>query len=457
MFGRTAAMLRGMTVVPRMLQTPRRSRPMGAPDTPPKPWWRCLGPGFISGASDNDPSSIATYWQAGAGLGYALLWVIPFALPMIIAVQEISARIGRTTGRGLAGNIRRNYPAWVLYPLVLLLAAANTITLGADVGAMGASLRLLAGGSAIVWSVLFAIICVVVQVFFSYQKFANLMKWLALVLLTYIYTAARARVNWPKAIHHTFVPTFRLDPDYVQTIVAVLGTTISPYLFFWQASLETEEIRSAPDAQPLKHDPTQARRQLRRIRIDTFIGMGMCALVSYCIVVTAAGTLFHSRGEVITTATQAAKALGPLLGASGTWVFAIGIIGTGLMAVPVFAGSAAYAVGEALKWPTGFDRKPLDAKGFYGVLATATLIGLAINFPAFHVNPIRALFFAAMINGVAAVPLLIMMLLMFQNKQIMGQFTRMSKVLRAIGWITTIAMAAVSAGLIWTLLPGRGK
>ena len=413
-----------------------------------------LGPGLITGASDDDPSGIGTYSQAGAQYGYGLLWTMFFSLPLMASIQEISARIGRITGRGIAGNIRRHYPGWLLYPIVFLLVMANTINLGADIGAMGDAMALLVGGPALVYSAAFAIACVLMQIFASYPRFSKVLKWLTLVLFSYVATAFMAHVPWREAMRSAVMPSVKLDRDYLSMFIALLGTTISPYLFFWQASQETEEIRANPEQERLKKAPEQAREQFGRIRFDTYVGMTLSNLIAFFIMLSAAVTL-HAHGITrIETSSQAAEALRPIAGRLTFALFTLGIVGTGLLAVPVLAGSAAYAVGEALKWPTGLDRKPLDAKGFYGVLAAATLLGLAINFPAVqkhtHLSPIGALFWAAVVNGVVAVPIMVVMMLMSRNKNVMGQFTRISKTLRAMGWLATLVMAAATAGMFLT-------
>jgi NRAMP (natural resistance-associated macrophage protein)-like metal ion transporter len=410
-----------------------------------------LGPGLITGASDDDPSGIGTYSQAGALYGYGLLWTMIFTVPLMAAIQEISARIGRISGRGLAGNIRRYYSAWLLYPIIFLLVVANTINLGADIGAMGDALALIVGGPALLYAAVFAVACIVLQVFASYPRCARVLKFLTLVLFSYVVTVFMVHVPWPEAMKAVILPKVKLDGKYLSMLVAIFGTTISPYLFFWQASQETEEIKNNADEEALKTSPKQARAQFRRIRFDTWVGMFLSNFVAFCIILAAAVTL-HAHGITdIETSSQAAEALRPLAGRFAFTIFALGIVGTGLLAVPVLAGSAAYAVGEALKWPTGLDRKPLDAKGFYGVLIAATLLGLAINIPAVqhhtHLSPIKALFWAAVVNGVVAVPVMVVMMLMCHNKKVMGGFTRVSKPLRVMGWLATAVMALVTAGM----------
>jgi NRAMP (natural resistance-associated macrophage protein)-like metal ion transporter len=419
-----------------------------------KSLWGRLGPGLITGASDDDPSGIATYSQAGAQFGFGLLWAMVLTLPLMSAIQEISARIGRTTGRGIAGNIRRYYSKWLLYPIVFLLVVTNTINLGADLGAMGDAVKLLVGGPAILYCVGFALLSMGLQIFVGYQCYTCFLKWLSLVLLSYVAVAFAVHVPWGEALKATVVPRFSRSGEYWAAVIAVLGTTISPYLFFWQASQETEEIRAVKEDQPLKVDHTQARKQFRRIRFDTYVGMTLSNAVAFFIMLSAAVTL-HAHGITdVNTSAQAAEALRPIAGSLSFLLFAGGIVGTGLLAIPVLAGSAAYGVGEALKWPTGLDRKPLDAKGFYGVIAVATLLGLAINLPEVQrvtgLSPIKALFYAAVLNGVVAVPIMVIILRMVCNEKIMGGLGKCSPGLRVMGWVATGVMAGAVVGMVWT-------
>jgi len=415
--------------------------------------WSRLGPGIITGASDDDPSGIATYSQAGAAYGYSLLWTMPLTLPLMSAVQEISARIGRITGRGLAGNLRRHYPKWLLYPVVFLLVMANVINLGADIGAMGDAVRLLIGGPALIYSGAFALLCIALEVFASYPRCCKVLKWLTPVLFSYFIVVFLVHVPWKTAMKGLLLPQLQRSGDYWATVIAVFGTTISPYLFFWQSSQETEELRADPDAEPLNYAPEQAAAQFRRIRVDTYVGMTASNVAALFMMIAAAATLNASGITDVETSTQAAQALRPL-GALAFFLFAMGIVGTGLLAVPVLAGSAAYAVGEALQWPTGLDRKPLHAKGFYAVITVATLMGLAFNFPLVqrttHLTPIKALFWSAVINGVTAVPIMVLMMLMSSNPRVMGKFASGSKLLRTVGWLATAAMAAASVGMFLT-------
>jgi NRAMP (natural resistance-associated macrophage protein)-like metal ion transporter len=413
-----------------------------------------LGPGLITGASDDDPSGIATYSQAGAAYGFGLLWTMLFSFPLMSAIQEISGRIGRITGHGIAGNIRRHYSPWLLHPIVFLLLLANVINIGADIGAMGEALQLLIGGWALLYAILFAFLCLLLEIFVSYKTYACYLKWLTLVIFSYVATVFFVHVPWGQAMRSTLIPSLEKSGDYWATFIAILGTTISPYLFFWQASLETEEIKAKADEEPLKKAPQQARIQFRRIRLDTYFGMLLSNAVAFFIILAAAATLHVQGIKDVQTSSQAAEALRPLAGRFAFVLFALGIVGTGLLAVPVLAGSAAYAVGEALKWPTGLNRKALEAKGFYVVVAGSTLLGLAINFPIIqkhtHLTPIKALFWSAVINGLVAVPIMVILMLMISNRKVVGQFASMSRTMKAVGWLATFVMAAAAIGMIVT-------
>jgi NRAMP (natural resistance-associated macrophage protein)-like metal ion transporter len=408
---------------------------------------KLLGPGLITGASDDDPSGIATYSQAGAQSGYAMTWTMLFSWPLMAAIQEISARIGRVTGEGIAANLRRHYPVSLLRAIVLLLLVANIINLGADLGAMGDALRLLIGGSAGLYVVLFAVLCAVLEIFLSYARYVSILKWLTLALFAYVGTAFVVNVPWREVVLRTLVPAFQWREDYIVMIVAVLGTTISPYMFFWQASEEAEDERVDPEAQPLIETPEIAGREVRRIEFDTYIGMGLSNVVALFIMITTAATLNAHGVTDIQTSEQAALALRPIAGEFAFAVFACGIVGTGLLAVPVLAGSAAYAVAEAMDWPVGLGRRPRDAKAFYGTIVVGTLIGVAINFV--HIDPIKALFWTAVINGVVAVPLMVVMMLMTMRPEIMGQFT-LPRWLWLVGWLSTTAMALAVAVMFAT-------
>jgi NRAMP (natural resistance-associated macrophage protein)-like metal ion transporter len=316
-----------------------------------KSFLQTLGPGLITGASDDDPSCIGTYSQVGAQFGYGMLWTMLFSYPLMGGIQEISAQIGRVTGRGIARNMRRYYPRLLAYIIAGLLVLANVINLGADISAMGAALKLLIGGSALLYAAFFAFASLLLQIFIPYTKYVNFLKWLTLVLFAYVATVFVVHVPWGQALRSTFVPTIELKPEYFAGLIAVLGTTISPYLFFWQASEEVEEIERTPEENALKESPRQAPKQLQRIKADTFIGMGISNIIAFFIILTAAVTL-HAHGKTdIQSAAQAAEALRPVAGNFAFALFTAGIVGTGLLAVPVLAGSAAYAVSGIFGWP----------------------------------------------------------------------------------------------------------
>lgn len=411
-------------------------------------WLSRLGPGLITGASDDDPSGIATYSQAGAQFGYATCWVMLFTFPLMVAIQEVSARIGRVTGEGIAGNLRAHYSKALLRTIVALLLVANTFNLAADLGAMGEALQLLVGGSARLYVLGFAAGCALLETFSRYDRYVRFMKWTSVSLLAYVATAFVVNVPWHDVAYSTFVPRFVLHKDYIVTIVAVLGTTITPYCFFWQSSEEAEDTRVDPLAHMLIAAPDEAPREIRRIRFDTALGMGYSNVISLFIIIATAATLHVYGITNIETAAQAAAALRPIAGPLTFALFALGIIGIGLLAVPVLAGSAAYAVGEALNWPVGLGRKPLDAKAFYATIAFSTLIGIGINFV--RMDPMRALFWCAVLNGIVAVPLMAMIMVMAMQPRVMGSFT-IPRPLCVLGWLSTLVMAAAVAIMIATL------
>ena len=407
-----------------------------------------LGPGLITGASDDDPSGIATYSQVGAQFGYGLLWSMLFSYPLMATIQEISARLGRVTGHGIAGNMRRHYSPFWLWAITGLLVTANVINLGADIGAMGSAVKLLIGGPALLYSALFAVASVLLQVFVPYTRYARFLKWLTVSLLAYVATVFVVRVPWGTALRATLLPHFSFGATSIQALVAVLGTTISPYLFFWQASEEVSDMDTHELETPLKRAPDQAQAQFHRIRTDTFIGMAFSNLVAYFIILTAAAVL-HAHGKTdIQTASQAAEALRPVAGPFAFVLFAAGIIGTGLLALPVLAGSAGYALGEALHWPVGLERKPYQARGFYWIIALSTLLGLGVVL--LKIDPIKALFYSAIINGVAAAPVMILIMFMTSNRRVMGQFT-LKGWLKWIGWLATAVMTAAAVAMFTTL------
>jgi NRAMP (natural resistance-associated macrophage protein)-like metal ion transporter len=408
---------------------------------------KVLGPGLITGASDDDPSGIATYSQAGAQFGYDLGWAMLFSWPLMCAIQEISARIGRVTGRGIAGNLKQHYPASLLYVLVSALLLANTINLGADLGAMAAALKLLIGGPALAYVAGFGILSVMLELFVRYSRYVSVLKWLTVSLFAYVAVALIVPIPWPTVVHHLLIPQISLKSDYFTVLVAILGTTISPYLFFWQAESEVEEVKERNGAKPLERAPDQAAGELHRIRIDTLVGMALSNLVALSIILTTAATL-HAHGVTnIQTSAQAAEALRPIAGRFVFLVFGLGIVGTGLLALPVLAGSAAYALGEAMGWHVGLARKLGRAKAFYGIIVAATVFGAILNFTP--IDPMKALFWSAVVNGVVAVPVMAAMMLLSSNRAAMGEF-KLPPALKVMGWVTTIVMAAAAVGMFAT-------
>ncbi len=409
-----------------------------------------LGPGLITGAADDDPSGIATYSQVGAKFGYNMLWIMPFSYPLMAVIQEISARIGRVTGAGIAANIRRHYPKPILYGMVLLLLVANIFNLGADIGAMGAAAKLLLPGPAWAYILLLGGLSLLLQIAVPYTKYVPYLKWLTLALFAYIVTAIVVGEPKWEALRATVLPSIRWNSAYFTALTAVFGTTISPYLFFWQASEEAQDVSVNAEDKPLKQAPEQALEQFGRIRFDTYVGMALSNIVAFFIMLTAAVTL-HTHGILdIRTADQAAKALEPLAGRFAFLLFAIGIVGTGLLAVPVLAGSAAYAVGETFRWTASLEKKPRDATKFYATIGVATVIGLVLNF--IHLNPIKALFWSAVLNGVVAVPVMVLMMILTQNAKAMGKFT-LPLYLRIGGWVATAVMLIASLGMFLSLRP----
>jgi Mn2+/Fe2+ NRAMP family transporter len=364
----------------------------------------------------------------------------------MVAVQVISARLGRVTGRGLADNIRENFPAPVLYALVIMLLVANTINVAADVAAMGQSLQLVVGGPVHLDAVGFGVVCLALEIYLSYRRYVTYLKWLTLVLFAYVAVALVANVSWSAVLSGIVRPRVPLSSDMLTVIVAVFGTTISPYLFFWQAALEVDEVEANPKAHALKQSPSQAPSQLRRINIDTYVGMGLSNLIALFIINATAATLHPSGILDIETSAQAAEALRPIAGPLAFLLFSLGIIGTGMLAIPVLAGSAAYAVAETFRWRRGLDRKPREARGFYAIVALATLGGTALTFSP--IDPIRALFWSAVINGVISVPVLIVMMLLAGNAKVMGKFVSSPR-LKCVGWLATAVMAAAVCAMFF--------
>jgi NRAMP (natural resistance-associated macrophage protein)-like metal ion transporter len=406
-----------------------------------------LGPGLITGAADDDPSGIGTYSQVGAQFGYGMLWTVIFSYPLMSVIQEISARIGRVTGVGIAANIRRHYSKPILYVIVSLLLIANICNLGADIDAMGAVANLLLPGPTGLYVLIFGAISLLLQILVPYSRYVHYLKWLTLVLFAYVITSIVMKEPKLAALRATFLPSISFHREYFTALIAVLGTTISPYLFFWQASEEVEEVTTHATQKPLLVAPEQGPAQLQRIRFDTYFGMAVSNLVAFFVILTSAATL-HAHGILdIQTASQAAKALEPLAGRFAFVVFALGIIGTGLLAVPVLAGSAAYGVSEAFNWTASLQKKPKQAARFYFTIGVSTCIGIALTFA--HINPMKALFWSAVINGIVAVPVMAIMMVLTHNRKIMGKFI-LPPYLRWVGWLATAVMFFASLGLFFT-------
>lgn len=407
-----------------------------------------VGPGLITGVADDDPSGIATYSQAGAQYGLAMLWTMPLAFPLMSAVQSMCGRIGRVTGQGLAANIKAAFPAPVLKGVVVLLLIANTLNIAADIAAMGEVSELVTGLSRHIATVLFVAGTLLLQVFLPYHRYVVFLKWLTLSLLAYAGVLFTVHVPWGQVALRTFWPRFTFDSDAATVVVGVFGTTISPYLFFWQASEEVEELQRRPGAMPLLRDPASAGAELRRIGWDTWSGMLYSDLTAWFIMLATAVTLNVAGVTNIETAAQAASALRPLAGDFAFLLFGLGILGVGLIGVPVLAGSAAYAVSEAMGWREGLESKARDAGGFYGVIAVSVLAGLVIQYSP--VSPMKALFWSAVINGVVAVPLMAVIILLVSRRSIMGTLTPGRPVL-ILGWVATGVMGAAAVRMV---LPG---
>jgi len=408
-----------------------------------------LGPGIVTGAADDDPSGIATYSQAGAQFGYGLLWTMLLTYPLMAAVQLVSAHIGRVTGAGLAKNLNRLLPHWLVSLLVTILLVANIFNIGADLSAMAAAVQLVAGGSSHVYVVLFALICVGLQLFAPYRQYASGLKWLTLSLFAYVGVLILVHVDWDQAALGMVWPR-EFSTAALLTIVALLGTTISPYLFFWQSSQEAEEIATS-DAQPLREAPRGIDKQYRRIRLDTLVGMALSNLIALAIMLASAATLNAKGITDIGSAAEAAQALQPIAGRFASLLFAVGIIGTGLLAVPVLAGSAAFAVGESQGWKTGLEHKPQHAMRFYGIIVAATFIGVAMDWS--NLNPIQALFWSAVLNGVAAVPIMAAMMIVASSRKIMGHLHERRRLL-VFGWAATAVMGLASGAMLVTSFAG---
>jgi NRAMP (natural resistance-associated macrophage protein)-like metal ion transporter len=402
-----------------------------------------LGPGLITGVADDDPSGIATYSQAGAQFGLNMLWTMPLAYPLMAGVQLMCARIGRVTGKGLAANIKSAFPPCVLYALVLLLLIANTLNISADLAAMGEAGELVTHVDRHVVTIGFVVASLGLQIFIPYHRYVFFLKWLTLSLLAYFAVVFMVRVPWTDVLHRTFVPQLRWDGDAAMVVVGIFGTTISPYLFFWQASEEVEDMREHHD-QRLMSNPAAAPAELDRINFDTWSGMFYSNLTAYFIIL-ATGVTLHAAGvRDIQTAAQAASALRPLAGDFAFALFAIGIVGVGLIGVPVLAGSAAYALAEAMNWQWGLERKAQDARGFYGVIAVSVLLAFVIQYTP--INPMKALFYSAVINGLVAVPLLVVIVLLASRRKVMGKYA-VGLATKGLGWITVGVMGAAAVAM----------
>ncbi|UVC12489.1 divalent metal cation transporter (plasmid) [Rhizobium sp. TH2] len=407
-------------------------------------FFKALGPGLVTGAADDDPSGIATYSQVGAQFGYTLGWTMLFTYPLMTAVQGLSAGIGAVSGKGLAKNLKLHYHRRLAYGAMALLFTANFINIGADLAAMGAALRLLVGGPEVAYALMFGILCAMIQVFVPYAAYVSILKWLTLSLFAYVAVVLVVGVPWGEALGGIVMPTFEFSGDHFTAFVAILGTTISPYLFFWQAGEEVEELRRRKLAR-LRRNPEMAEPELGRIRMDTLVGMGVSNLVALCIIVAAAATLHVNGVDKIETSAQAAEALKPVAGEFAFAVFAAGIIGTGLLAVPVLAGSAAYAVAESFGWPEGLDKKLKEAKAFYATIVVATLGSIAVTM--LGIDPVRALFWSAVVNGVLAAPIIVLMVMMARNPAIMGEL-KAPRWMVFISGFTALVMSLSTIGML---------
>jgi Mn2+/Fe2+ NRAMP family transporter len=404
-----------------------------------------LGPGLVTGAADDDPSGIATYSQAGAQFGYGLLWTMVLTYPLMSAIQLVSAHIGRVTGGGLAKNLVKTFPRPLVSLLVVILLVANICNIGADLSAMAAGAELIVGGGRHILVVGFALLCVTLQLFVPYQRYAHILKWLTLTLFAYVGVLLLVHVDWRAALLGMVWPRDFSRPA-ILTIVALFGTTISPYLFFWQSSQEAEEVAVHPLEKPLRKAPGQAPSEYRRIRLDTLVGMAFSNLIAIAIVIATAATL-NVRGITdIQSAAQAAEALRPIAGRFAFALFALGLIGTGLLAVPVLAGSAAFAVSEVRGWKSGLEYKPRQAIRFYSIIVGATAVGVGLDWSG--LDPIKALFWSAVLNGVSAAPIMVAMMVLASNRKIMGRFAE-RPLLLLFGWGAAAVMAAASGALLF--------
>lgn len=407
-----------------------------------------LGPGLITGAADDDPSGIATYSQVGAQFGFSLLWTMIVTFPLMVAIQEICGRLGRITGTGVAASLGKRYPRPYVVAIVLLLCVANIFNLGADLAAMGDAAATVVGGKALAFAVAFGAISLALQILVPYRRYVNYLRWLTLVLFAYVATVFVVHVPWAEALPAAILPRFQHNSDYWMSLVAVLGTTLSPYLFFWQTAQEAEEVHLRSSEQPLKRKPAQAVAAFRRIAMDTRTGMAFSNIVALAIILTTAVTM-HAHGtnsnNTVQTAADAARALKPLAGRFAFLLFALGIVGTGLLAIPVLAGSAGYAVAGLMSWRGSLEKKPGQAPRFYGVIAVATIVGIALDFVG--LNPIRALYLSAVLNGLVAAPVMFSVMRLADDSKIIGEF-RLPSYLRWGGWLATAVMALASVAFL---------
>lgn len=433
------------TEAPRTIEAKKESNPV-------KRALKILGPGLITGASDDDPSGIATYSTVGAKFGYSPLWMAIFTFPLMLCIQYVCSKIGLVTGRGLAGVLKKNYNGGVVWSAIAILVVANVINAGTDIGAMAAGVHLLVPQipekAAIIPITMIMLVSIIV---FSYKKLASTLKWLTLSLFAYIVTAFFCQINWPVAIKDTLIPNLSWQPGYIAAIVAILGTTISPYLFFWQASNEVDEQKDA-GAKSVEERKGASKADLKYAAIDVGAGMLFSNAVMYFIILTCAATLFHNHQYNIETASQAAKALEPLVGPAAKYLFAAGFIGTGFLAVPILIGSACYAVAEACGWRCGFGEKCEKARGFYWLVGISTIVAMLINY--LKINSMQALYWTAILNGVLAPPLLALIMLVSNNPEVMGAHTN-SRLVNVVGWITFALMTAAVGLLAWSTVAGQ--
>ncbi|HYM18941.1 MAG TPA: divalent metal cation transporter [Micropepsaceae bacterium] len=406
---------------------------------------RKLGPGVITGAADDDPSGIATYSQVGAQFGYSLGWTVVLTTPLMAAVQEIAARIGRVTGAGLGAALGKHTPAWFAKSVVVALIAANVLNLGADLGGMAEACRLLVGGPQQVYAIAIAIFCAACEVYLAYRRYVLILKWLTLSLFAYVALLFVVELPVDEVIKGALVPNIALGGSALTSLLAVLGTTISPYLFFWQASEEVEEEQEQTDPRPLKEHPRDAGKEFAEIRFDTYLGMIFSNLIAFAIIIGTAATLHANGVTKIATAADAAMALKPIAGSAASVIFALGIVGTGLLAVPVLAGSAAYALGEVLAWPVGLGRRAFEARAFYATISMATLIGVVIVFSP--LDPIKALFMSAVVNGAVSGPIIGAMVVLGSRERVMGKLV-LPKSLQVLGWMTAFLMGAATVAMV---------